>query len=223
MGVYDVLVERGVSRLCHFTKIQNLTHILSSPEGIISKNRIRGDALNQNDNKRLDGKTDFVCCSIEYPNSWFLSSAMDKNEDKIFKDWAVLYIKPEIVKLREVLVCECNAAKSNGNYIKDGNEINTRRLFAEKVESFKCPRTDYMLSCCTTNSQAEVMVKEGIPREFIHGIAVRDEKTADMIYAMMKTLELYDIDLYISPIVLSKNWRYYIEKGERPEEVLYKS
>ena len=41
MSAYDILSSRGVTRLCHFTKLQSFTHIITSLEGILSSNFIR--------------------------------------------------------------------------------------------------------------------------------------------------------------------------------------
>lgn len=221
MGVYDVLLNRGVTRLCHFTKIQSLTHILLTPDGILATSKINSESLNRVDPVRADGKTDYVCCSIEYPNSWYLDKAKNRDDSAIFREWAIMYIDIEILKHRDVKVSEGNAAKMNGIYICDGNDKNGEHLFDNKVNSYAYPRTSQMLMCCPTNAQSEVMVKDGIPRDYIKGIAVGDEETAKIVYAMRKTLGVENISIFIAPEVLNKNWRNYVQQGKRPEEVQY--
>lgn len=217
MGAYDVLKKHGVTRLCHFTKVQSLAHILLTEDGIISTAKL-SDKSKQVDKVRADGELEFVCCSVEYPNSWFLENAKSRNESEIFREWAIIYIDIEILKKRDVKVCECNAAKDCGRYICVGDDKNTENLFVKKVNSFKYPRTDMMLSCCPTNSQSEIMIKDGIPREYIKGIAVGDLETANTVYAMKKTLGVESIDLYIAPDVVSKRWSDMIRRGIRPRE-----
>ena len=90
MSVYSVLQSRGVTRLCHFTKLQQLTHILSSGEGILASNSIRPDIKNVADQARYDGELNYVCCSVEYPNSWFLNKAIQRDTDTIFNEWVVI-------------------------------------------------------------------------------------------------------------------------------------
>ena len=34
MSAYEILKDHGVTRLCHFTKCENLTHIITSDHGI---------------------------------------------------------------------------------------------------------------------------------------------------------------------------------------------
>lgn len=221
MGAYEVFNRRGVTRLCHFTKVQSLTHILSSPDGIMATSKINKDILNQVDPVRADGELDFVCCSIEYPNSWYFDVAKNRDDSLIFREWVILFIDIEVLKIREAKVCECNAAKMNGVYICEGNEKNCEHLFDNRVSSFQYSRTEKMLSNCPTNAQSEVMIRDNIPREYIMGVAVGDEENAATIYAMKKTLGIEYINIYIAPQVLNKDWRSYIQDGKRPIEKLF--
>ena len=41
MSAYDILLSRGVTRLCHFTKLQSLTHIISSEQGVLASGSAR--------------------------------------------------------------------------------------------------------------------------------------------------------------------------------------
>ena len=66
MSGYERLKSREVSRLCHFTKLQNLTHILATEDGIIASGSIQQGTKNVNDIARYDGEVDYVCCTIEY-------------------------------------------------------------------------------------------------------------------------------------------------------------
>lgn len=222
MNIYDELNRRGVTRLCHFTKMKSLTHILNSPDGILSTARIKHDCLTQVDAKRADGKLDYVCCSIEYPNSWYLDSAKNRNEDAIFREWIILYIDISILKNSSVMICECNAATQNGAFIKTANEMNVTELFADKVRSFPYARKKEMLDCCPTNSQAEILIKNEIPRCYIKGIAVGDYKVAESVFAMEKTLNVDYIRIYISSDVINKKWRKMVQQGKRPIEKEYK-
>lgn len=119
MSGYEVLRKRGVTRLCHFTKLQKLCHILESEQGILASSIIRDDTKNVTDTERYDGEINYVCCSIQYPNSWYLKKAMEKNYDLIFKEWVVLYIEPSVLIYRNAKFCPCNASKSCGAYINN--------------------------------------------------------------------------------------------------------
>ena len=217
MSAFDILKARGVTRLCHFTTLQSLTHIIFSESGVLASSSIRSDIKNVTDEMRYDGELDYVCCSIEYPNSWFLQKAMEDNADKIFRDWITLYIDLDILKLKAVKFCPCNASTERGRYITD----NISALFADPVF---CKREFYrepnMLSCCPTDGQAEVLIKDSIPREYVIGIAAGNEDVAVRVYAMLKTYGVRRIPIYVAPDILTSSWSNMIKKGQRPVETM---
>lgn len=218
MSAYDILAVRGVTRLCHFTKFQSLTHIIPSADGILASSSIRQDIKNVTDTARYDGELDYVCCSVQYPNSWFLRKAMQNNTDKIFKDWVVLYVDLSILKYKSSKFCPCNASKASGAFINDRmEEIDS--IFATSVPTFNYPRTPKMLASCPTDGQAEIMIRDNIPREKIIGIAVGNEDVAKRIFGMLKMYGKEKIPLYIAPDVLTPNWSNMIKNGCRPVEV----
>lgn len=219
MSAYDILKARGVTRLCHFTKLQSLTHIITSESGVLASNSIRQDTKNVNDTARYDGELDFVCCSVQYPNSWFLNSAMRKSHDIIFKDWVVLYVDLSILKYKRAKFCPCNASKSNGAYI-NGNMDNIDSVFSTTVLTFPYPRSPKMLSCCPTDGQAEILIENSIPRKYINGIAVGNEDVAKRVYSILKMYSLEHISIYIAPDVLTTKWSQLIKDGYTPDEIL---
>ena len=114
------------------------------------------------DSARYDGELDHICCSIQYPNSWFLNKAIERNSDQIFKDFIVLYIDLSILNEREAKYCPCNSSRENGAYIcSDMDSIDS--IFAGVVGTFKYPRSPKMLQCCPTDGQAEILIKGNIP------------------------------------------------------------
>lgn len=220
MTGYEVLVKHEVTRLCHFTKFQSLTHILSSSDGIISSNSIRQDTKNVIDQERYDGELDYVCCSVQYPNSWFLSKAKINNKDMVFSDWVVMYINPIILNNRRAKFSPCNASKQFGAYIE--NDISKlESLFAYKLPTFRFPRTQTMLNSCPTDGQAEILIEKCIPRDYIFAIAVGTQEMAERVHALLEFYSLKEIDIYLAPDVLSKNWSPLIKRGEKPVEEKY--
>ena len=217
MSAFDILISRGVTRLCHFTKFQSLTHIISSADGIQASNSIRQDTKNVTDTARYDGELDYICCSVQYPNSWFLQKAMQNNPDRVFKDWVVLYIDLNILKHRNTKFCPCNASKASGAYINNDMD-QVESIFSHAVSTFAYPRSANMLSCCPTDGQAEILIKDDIPRDYIKGIAAGDEDVAKRIYGMLKMYGLESIPIYIAPDVLTPSWSNMIKRGQRPIE-----
>lgn len=222
MDALKVLRERGVSRLCHFTKLQSLTHILSSESGILASKSIRSDIKNVTDKARYDGELDYICCSIEYPNSWFLEKAISDSANHVFKEWVVLYIDIEILKYKDAKYCPCNASKNHGKYINNRIE-NIDSVFAEQLVTFRYPRTPNMLACCPTDGQAEILIRDCIPRSYVTGIVVGNEDIAKNVYAMLEIFELRNIEIFISPDVLTSKWSNIVKQGKRPYEKLYEA
>ena len=221
MSAYDILIKRGVTRLCHFTKLQNLTHIITSADGILASSSIRQDTKNVNDTARYDGELDFVCCSVQYPNSWFLKRAMQDNQDKIFREWVVMYIDLSILEHKNAKFCPCNASKANGAYISK-NMDNIDSIFASTVSTFAYPRTIKMLPCCPTDGQAEILIEHSIPREYIQGIAVGNVDVAGRVYSILKMCDQKHISIYIAPDILTTRWSYMIKEGDSPNEICCK-
>lgn len=218
MSGYDELTARGVTRLCHFTKLQSLTHILASADGIVASSAIQQDTKHTNDSFRFDGELDHVCCTIEYPNSWFLNKAIQNNMDNIFREWVVLCISLDVLLHRSAKFCECNASSKCGKYIRsDMSQIGD--IFALEVPSFQHKRSPKMLSCCPTNGQAEILIKDNIPRQYIKRIIVGNHDVAKNVYAMVKLYAIPDIPVYIAPDVLSPTWSGIIKQGRRPSEI----
>jgi hypothetical protein len=214
----DILKARGVTRLCHFTKFQSLTHIVASAEGILASSSIRQDTKNVTDTARYDGELDYVCCSIQYPNSWFLKNAMQNNTNEIFNDWVVLYIDLSILTHKSAKFCPCNASRANGAYINDRmEEIDS--IFAASVSTFRYSRSPKMLASCPTDGQAEILIRDSIPRRYIIGIATGTKDVAKRVYAMLKMYAIEEqIPLYVVPDVLTPNWSNMIKNGRWPIE-----
>lgn len=217
MSAYDILRARGVTRLCHFTKFQSLTHIIPSVDGILASSSIRSDTKNVTDTARYDGELDYICCSVEYPNSWFLQKTIQNDTDKIFKEWVTLYIDLEILNKRDAKFCPCNASKSKGAHIENRME-KLESIFAVSVPTFAYARNPKMVSSCPTDGQAEILIKNSIPRDYISGVAVGNENVAKRIYAMLKTYGVKQIPIIVAPDVLTPTWSGMVRNGHRPSE-----
>lgn len=218
MSAEVFLKEKGVTRLCHFTKLKDLTHIISTDNGILASNAIRPDVKDAKDPARYDGELDYVCCSVEYPNSWYLRKAQERDNNQIFREWVVVYIDLSVLKYRSMKFCPCNAARNRGAYIKD-NVDEMGALFASP-DVLNWRRTATMLTCCPTNDQAEILIKDNVPFHFIKGFAVCCEEDAKRIYSMMKVYDKPDVPIYVAPDVLGTKWSQLVRDGIRPEETV---
>jgi hypothetical protein len=213
--------DRKITRLCHLTKSSKALHILRSASGILATDFIQEDVYDANDESRLDGKTDFVNCSIQYPNYWYWRKV--KNKDPLFKEWIIIFIKPSILLKETTEFCFTNAAYHKGRHIKRGYE-SFKELFSDTVcgkRVFK--RTPNMLSCCPTDDQAEVLVYNNVPLNDIIGIAVKDENQAEREYRRWyKNLnDIPKIDIILAPDLFNGAWSQKVREGIRPKEMVY--
>src|SRR2546425_5310110 len=164
------VLRRGITRLCHFAPSRNLAHIASGNEGILATKHLEEDerrVFTKTDLARLDGHKGYICCSIEYPNSWYFDKARLK--DSLFKDWVVLFINPKYLWLPGARFCPRNAAANYGKDISEG-EKGFFALFARSISGAggqTFTRSPTRLDCCPTDDQAEILIPDRIVKSDI--------------------------------------------------------
>lgn len=220
MGGYDILMRRGVTRLCHFTKFQKLCDIIDSKQGILAANLISFDIKDVTDPNRFDGELGYISCSIQYPNSWYFNKVKDSDSDVLFKDWVIIFIEPTILLNRKSKFSPCNASKEYGAYIND-NIDELESIFDSSISTWQYPRSEKMLSCCPTDGQAEIMINRDIPLSFIKGICVPDKDLAKRVFALLKTTKQSQIRIYISNDLFTNKWSKMVRAGSVPFELEY--
>ena len=210
-----ILEEHGVSRLCHITQIDKLFSILYGNEGIWATDFCNSKSMYKNDMDRMDGKTEYISTSIEYPNVWYYSNKKDVNP--YVNNWAVLFIDPALCQEDKTLFCPINSAASKGGYISEDAKI-LRASFNHQVGYRR--RTRNMLNCCPTDDQAEVLVYKHVPVNRIIGIAFETEHTLN---TMLKLFDKYSLDypdLYLAREIFTTELSNSIRNGCRPEEII---
>ena len=221
--IAEEIRKRRITRLCHFTKTSKLLHILSSEEGILATHFLdvsQEDILTRNDQSRFDGHTEYISCSVEYPNTWYLNRI--KNSDLLFKDWVIVFINPDIMCNPQTKFCHRNAAAGSGAYIKTGLD-GFKGMFESSVfGQTRINRTSKMLSCCPTDGQAEVLVYKKIPRSKILSVAVSTVERARITDIMVKHIEGAPlIKWIIAPDLFNTNWNSLVKSGNAPEELVF--
>ena len=181
--------RRGITRLCHFTPSRNLAHILTGGTGILSTRNLQineRSVFTPTDLKRLDQHEGYICCSIQYPNAWYLTKALA--DEKLFKDWVVLLIEPKYLWQPGTRFCPRNAASDKGRNIVEGLD-GFLSLFASEVQGAygkTFSRLPRRLPACPTDDQAEVLVPDLIELTDILAIAVQTEEQAQNELARLK-------------------------------------
>jgi hypothetical protein len=222
--------SRGITRICHFTQSRNLAHIFDDPLGLCSTRTLQEHDLphNPTDTERFDGRNDLICCSIEYPNTYYFIKVRER--EPLFKDWVVLMIDPSYLWHPETCFCPCNAARSCGGYIRTGIE-GFLSLYAPISPGFTAySRSARHLPAAPTDIQAEVLLKDPIPLDSITGIAVHTEDQAHREICRLRLQGItIDKPIYIAPEFIKRSTLQnaygtgLIQRGVRATETLYEN
>lgn len=220
--IREEAIRRGITRLCHFTPSVKMLHILV--HGILPTSRLRRDfrdICDPTDEARLDGLPDHVSCSIEYPNSWYLSLVQGRNSK--YDDWVVALIDPAVLWKKGTKFCPRNAAAHGGKLIGEGYDA-FMQLFRQEVRGARgrtyC-RPVQMLPSCPTDGQAEVLVPGGIPRSAVIGAVVRSEEQARREVIRWKFVpNLLPAPVWVCPEFFDGSWARMVRDGKRPVEKL---
>jgi hypothetical protein len=169
--------RRGITRLCHFTKSSNLTHIIGAGEiRSVTQLEREVEGFRPTDTQRRDGHPDRICCTIEYPNTWYLDKV--RGEDPNFLDWVILTIDPWPLWHDQTKFSPSNAARAKGAVIRPGL-AGYQAMFAPVVHGQReFRRLPSHPPWWPTDDQAEVLVAAPIPCSSIRSVIVRDHGQA---------------------------------------------
>lgn len=166
--IQEYAVERGIKCLMHFTRSTNLDSILE--RGLIPRDTLLNEGfIDFNDQYRFDG-THAICLSIGFPNYKMFWRLRQENQDV---DWVILGIHPAALWALTCAFCVTNAASSSVTSVPFGQRIG--------LEAFQAMYADYppkyreilgISDDFPTNPQAEVLMIEGVPRDYILGVIV---------------------------------------------------
>ena len=221
-NIQQECLQRGITRVCHFTQSRNLAHIFGDYLGILSTKTLRQGGLphNPTDPKRLDKCDHLISCSIEYPNPNYFKVV--RRREPLFEDWVVLFMNMNLIWKNGTKYCPCNAATSNGFYI--GDRFST--LFASSSLGARGgqKRSQYHLFCSPTDIQAEVLIPEPIQLGQIDAIAVQSKEQANKEFTRMKLQGIsFNKKIYVVSDFFSNNDTLVsmVQSGRRVEEKLY--
>ena len=164
-AIRQLIAERGIKSLFHFTRIENLPGILTS--GIIPRKSITAE-ISYNDDERLDGFIEASCISVGFPNYKMLYAKRMENPGI---NWVIFAISPEILTEYPCLFYPSNAAKERFR-TKNDTELKVHMGLSGLTSMFSdnppVSRDNLGLSLAlTTDPQAEVLVFDSInPRAF---------------------------------------------------------
>ena len=148
------LLKRGVTHLCHFTKIANLQSILYY--GILPINELYCNRIGfvRNDPERHDRNPNATSTSVSFPNSKLFYRFRKIGDAKDFNRWCVLEIDIRILNSVTYKCYEHNAARNDTPTCTISTMLgNNKGKYPEDV-------------------QAEIMIQGAIPPSYIKSIHV---------------------------------------------------
>lgn len=160
MGTF--LEQRGVTRLCHFTAIDNLMSIAT--HGIVPRSALAelgADAVAR-DRHRLDGRLGHTSCSIEIPNIYVMNQLYPEGR------CVVLMLTPALVSRPRTMCAQRNAAANSGLGVQSATDENLARLYGDSVGGWT--RRVSHIQRCPTNLQAEILIEGPIPLNAVLGL-----------------------------------------------------
>lgn len=165
MTIEELVHQRNITRLFHFTHSDNLSSILEN--GLLSRTVLDDDEnidYVYNDDIRIDGHKDAICLSVSFPNSRMFY----KYRRLRAGDWVILEIHPSVLWDKECVFYPTNAASNNVRLTDIENLKGSEafsNLFANDV--FGTQRNCNLPAEYPTDVQAEVLVFENIEMSYI--------------------------------------------------------
>lgn len=223
MSVVDRARARGVTRLVHLTPTRNIPHILDTG-AICPVATLRNDVRTcfvAGDLRRLDGRPEFTCCSVEYPNLHYLRHAASR-QPRVFPDWTVLMLDLALLDRIGVLFVARNAASgAPAGSGADGYDA----LYADAVTGAGgrvFARGSPRLSAAPTDEQAEVLVPGDIGVSHIRGVIAPSVGTALELRAQLsqvgRPVPASWVWLASSDMFSSTRLTGHLRAGTRPQE-----
>lgn len=157
---------RDIEFLVHFTNTKNLESIFSY--GLLNRDYLDEQEYEYeyNDYLRLDNVTDSISTSITFPNYKMFWPIRQNSPNE---DWAILFIDANKALKLKCAFCSNNAASNQERLIELENRCTYEsyfKMFGENHDYFT--REDMNLYPNEpTNPQAEVLVLENIPTNYI--------------------------------------------------------
>lgn len=176
----------GLTRLAHFTPSKNLWHIANDGQ-IRSSSDLAHNApeyFDPTDIERFDDRPEMVCCSLQFPNAYYLDKARLKPQYARFPDWSCLFLRTELLLRSGVLFSGCNAAKGRGAYLRPGVPgLDACYAPVSVTGDHRRLRNHHPLA--PTDLQAEVLVPGPIGLDMVISIAVPSAEAAGREYARL--------------------------------------
>lgn len=198
----DLMKDRGITHLIHFTQLQNLPSIIEG--GIRPRSELDAEGVSYlwSDPWRLDGFLDAVSLSIQLPNYPMLNALHKRLPGR---RWIAIGIDPEILIGADCRFCAQNAASSI--YKKSWRSFRNLAAFEEMFDDRKrwdgtSHRSSLELAPYeTTDPQAEILFFGTVPPDSILFATAESKEMGEWVQAHLDRLSGWERDVHLGSLV----------------------
>ena len=198
-----IINQRQIKEILHFTPFENVGSILKY--GIMSNEEINKKDYHslKVDNNRFDGRENFICTSVSFPNSRLL-----RFKQYSLGPFVLISISPEILLTNVCIFAKSNSAttwykKPNGR--SSFPMMNKNDSFLDMFSMDELRGMNKIPRHFTTDLQAEVLVYKKIPKQYINRIyCASDEIKLDLIKKLPELKERDSDFINVNPSFFEK-------------------
>lgn len=172
--IKDFCNLRGITTVVHFTRIENLSSILTY--GLFGRKTLDSKGIKYifNDDQRIDGHRDAICVSISFPNYRMFY----RYRQNVPQKWVVLLLDASLLWELECAFCRENAASNTVTRVP----LQERKKFSALQLMFAdLPHISRQVlnlpDNYPTNPQAEVLVFEPVTVKYIKAVHFEQNST----------------------------------------------
>ncbi|PLA39678.1 DUF4433 domain-containing protein [Neisseria sicca] len=196
MSIENILRERQIQYLCHFTRLENLESILT--HGLIPRSDLYNPEFNPNRNLRVSGlfndtvradeKINAICLSIAFPNSKMFYKLRREQENS---QWVVIVLHSSLLLSKNCAFYPTNAANNNVRH-SDISNFQGERAFNILFDDIGDER-QFLLPKDPTDVQAEVLVFDNIETNYIACCVFNSNDLRDNFLARYTNYQFYSL------------------------------
>ncbi|BEO85730.1 DarT ssDNA thymidine ADP-ribosyltransferase family protein [Serratia marcescens] len=174
--IREIVAQREIKQLVHFTRIENLESIMQHGIVPIADTADKQITAAINDQARWDRRTNASCLSITLPNCQMFFKYRRENPDV---NWIVLGVAPSVLWLKNCAFCRYNAADTriSGQLLEALQTPASLSGMFDEIEGVKSRQEQSLKASDTTDVQAEVLVFDVIEPQYIFAAAFNNQQT----------------------------------------------
>jgi hypothetical protein len=187
-GIAAELATLPLARLTHFTPARNLSHIIDDGylRSVADLSEDVRACYRQTDLQRLDGHPDKICCSLQYPNVYYLDIAKRRPDAINYPDWICLLLDRNLLAVEGTLFSARNAAATASDLTPGVAGLQSCYVRSVTGQGGQVrARGSQHDPGSPTDVQAEALVSAPVPLSAVHAIVFPTEAAAAEEYGRL--------------------------------------